>query len=268
MRKKFSHTFVVCAYKECEYLEDCVLSLKNQVQSSKIIMVTSTDNSFIRSICSKYNIKLYVRKGKSDIQDDWNFGYNKAKSDLVTIVHQDDVYDKYYLKYIMDYYSKYPDSSFVCTDYYILKKGKHYCDLNCKIKAFLKFFLRFSLFNKIKFFKVLSLAFGNSINCPSVTYNKLLIGDNNVFTSDLKFSLDWDTFLKLAKDDGRLGYIPKKLISFRIHNGSATVSCIKSNIRYKEDIIMFSKIWPKFVVKFIMLFYIKANNVYVDVLDD
>lgn len=268
MDKNFSHTFVVCAYKECKYLEECVLSLKNQVQLSKIIMVTSTDNLFIRNVCSKYNIKLYVRNGKSDIQADWNFGYNKAKSDLVTIVHQDDVYDKYYLKYIIEYYTKYPDSSFFCTDYYILKKGKYYCDLNCKIKSFLKFFLRFSLFNKKKFFKVLSLAFGNSINCPSVTYNKMLIGNNDVFTSNLKFSLDWDTFFKLARGDGRLGYIPKKLIFFRIHNDSTTVHFIKSNVRHDEDVIMFSKFWPKFIVKFIMLFYIKANNVYEDVLDD
>ena len=268
MKKIFSHTFVVCAYKECKYLEDCVKSLINQTIRSKIIMVTSTDNVFIRDICSKYKIKLYVREGQSDIQDDWNFGYNKARSDLVTIVHQDDVYDRDYLKYVMEYYNKYRDSLYVCTDYYILKENKNYCDLNCRIKSFLKFPLRFSLLNKIKFFKVASLAFGNSINCPSVTYNSLLIGKKNIFTSELKFSLDWDTFLKFARCKGRLGYVPRKLISFRIHNGATTASFIRDNKRYREDVIMFSKIWPKFVVKIIMLFYTKASMVYGDVLDE
>lgn len=268
MSKNFSHTFVVCAYKECEYLEECVLSLMQQTLSSEIIMVTSTYNSFIRDICLKYKIKLYVRKGESDIQNDWNFGYNKANSDLVTIVHQDDQYDKDYLSNVMNYYNKYFDSLFVCTDYYVLKNGKNFCDFNCKIKSFLKFPLRFSLFNKLKFFKVASLAFGNSINCPSVTYNKLILGEKNIFTSDLKFSLDWDTFLKFARCKGRLGYIPKKLLFFRVHGGATTASFIRNNERYKEDVIMFSKIWPKFIVKFIMLFYTKASNVYGDVLDE
>lgn len=268
MKKKFSHTFVICAYKECEYLEECINSLLNQTVCSKIIMVTSTNNSFIRDISLKYKIKLYVRNGKSDIQDDWNFGYNKAHSDLVTIVHQDDVYDKNYLNSIIEYYEKYSDSLFVCTDYYILKGGKNYCDLNSRIKACLKFFLRFPLLNKFKFFKVSALAFGNSINCPSVTYNKRLVGKRDIFTSDLKFSLDWDTFLKFARCKGRLGYIPKKLISYRIHTKATSASFIRDNRRYEEDVIMFSKIWPKFIVKIIMLFYTKASMVYGDVLDE
>lgn len=77
--KKYSHTFVVCAYQKCKYLEECVKSLKNQTVLPSIIMVTSTDNDYIRNIASKYKIKLYVRDGESDIQDDWNFGYSKAR---------------------------------------------------------------------------------------------------------------------------------------------------------------------------------------------
>ena len=38
------HTFVICAYKESEYLEECVKSLLNQSVKSNILMTTSTDN--------------------------------------------------------------------------------------------------------------------------------------------------------------------------------------------------------------------------------
>ena len=262
VKKKYSHTFVICAYKECRYLEQCILSLINQTVSSNIIMVTSTDNDFINRMAIKYKIHLYVRKGKSDIQKDWNFGYRKANSDLVTIVHQDDIYEKNYLEQILKFYQFNNNVLFLCTDYYVLKDNKKELDINSKLKRILKFPLRFSLFNGLKWFKVGALSFGNSINCPSVTYNKLLLGSNNIFTSKLKFSLDWDTFLKFAKGKGKIGYISKKLICYRIHDEATTVEFINSKERLKEDIIMFEKIWPKFIVKFIMKFYVRASDTY------
>jgi len=264
---KMSHTFVICAYGECIYLEECILSLLNQSVLSSIIMVTSTDNSYIRDLAYKYRIKLYVRKGKSDIQKDWNFAYKKACSDLVTIVHQDDVYEVNYLENILNYYDNYKDVLFVCTDYFVLKHGNKGKDVNGKLKRILKFPLKFSLLNKLRFVKVFSLAFGNSINCPSVTYNKLKLGKGNIFTSKLKFSLDWDTFLKYARSNGRIGYIDKKLICYRIHGDATTVKFIKSNDRYNEDVIMFLKIWPKFIVRLIMKFYVNASNTYEDFCD-
>ena len=51
------HTFVICAYKESPYLEECVESLKNQEQQSNILMVTSTPNEYIEKISRKYGIE-------------------------------------------------------------------------------------------------------------------------------------------------------------------------------------------------------------------
>ena len=51
------HTFVICAYKESEFLEECVESLKKQTIKSNIIMVTSTPNEHIKKIANKYGIK-------------------------------------------------------------------------------------------------------------------------------------------------------------------------------------------------------------------
>ena len=73
------HVFSVCAYKESEYLEDCIKSLVNQTVKSDIIICTSTPNKHIKDIAEKYKLNLYVRNGKSDIRDDWNFAYNKAE---------------------------------------------------------------------------------------------------------------------------------------------------------------------------------------------
>ena len=103
---------------------------------------------------------------------------------------------------------------------------------------------------------------GNSVNCPSVTYNKNILGTSNIFTSTLKFSLDWDTFLKLSRMKGRVGYIDERLICYRIHSNATTVKFINNDKRTEEDIIMFRKMWPKVFIPIIMKFYSKASDTY------
>ena len=88
------HTFAICAYKESEYLEECIKSLVNQEVSSNIILATSTPNDFIKGLCDKYGIEMYVNTGDSGITQDWNFAYAQADAEYVTIAHQDDVYAK------------------------------------------------------------------------------------------------------------------------------------------------------------------------------
>ena len=46
---KTNHTFVICAYKESPYLEECIQSLQAQTVSSQILMVTSTPNEIGRA---------------------------------------------------------------------------------------------------------------------------------------------------------------------------------------------------------------------------
>lgn len=90
------HTFAVCAYKESEYLEECILSIKRQNVKSNIIMSTSTPNNHIKLLAEKYDIPLYINNGKGDMVDNWNFAYRQCKTQLITIVHQDDIYDENY----------------------------------------------------------------------------------------------------------------------------------------------------------------------------
>ena len=44
------HTFVICAYGDSPFLEDCINSLLSQTVKSNIILYTSTPSVFIDSI--------------------------------------------------------------------------------------------------------------------------------------------------------------------------------------------------------------------------
>lgn len=257
MSKK--HTFAICAYGESDYLEECIKSVLNQEIKTNYLISTSTPNNWIKQLAEKYNIPYYIRNGKSDIQEDWNFSYNNAKTELVTIAHQDDIYESNYTREILKNYDK--NTLLYNTGYNPYKNGNVVVDINSRLKGVLKTFLKNKYISKIKFFKIMSLAFGNSINCPSVTYNKEKLGDS-IFTSDLKFALDWDTFLKIAKKDGGMLYIPKKLIKYRIHDKATTKKFILDNRRIVEDQKMFNKFWPKCITNIIMKFYTKSYKIY------
>lgn len=256
MNEYKNHTFTICAYKESQYLEECVRSILNQTIKSNIIISTSTPNEFIQSIADKYKLPLYINKGESGIGQDWNFGVNQVKTDYVTVVHQDDIYKTTYLEEIVKKIEKGKDFVIAFTDYREIKNGEEIpLTKNLKIKKLLLFPLRFA--KKSKFFKRRALCFGSAICCPSVTINKKITG-KNPYKTELKCDLDWDTWDKMSTYKSRFLYIPKELMQHRIHEDSETTNLIENNIRLEEDLLMLERYWPKPIAKFIMKFYSKA----------
>ena len=75
------HSFVICAYKESPFLEECIQSLEKQTVKSTIKMVTSTPNEYIADMAKKHNIELIVNEGQGGIVQDWNFGYKQNCGD-------------------------------------------------------------------------------------------------------------------------------------------------------------------------------------------
>lgn len=257
------HAFVICAYGESKYLEQCVRSVVGQSVPTTVLMSTSTPSKYISNIAERYDIPLYIRKGKSNIKDDWNFAYNLPNVDYVTVAHQDDVYHKDYVMYMQDKLKscKQEDVIMYLTGYRPLKGGKLSLDINCMVRALLRFPLRFTVLRRIPWIRRSCLAFGNSICCPTVTYNKAKLGEN-VFTSDLDFNIDWDTFYKLSQQSGEFVYEPKCLTLYRIHDNATSKDFIDNNKRIAQDTEMFEKFWPRSVTKLIMKFYVKAYDTY------
>lgn len=262
MNIKTNHTFAVCAYKESPYLEECVQSLVEQTVKTNIIIATSTPCEYIKRIAEKYGIPMYVRDGESDIRDDWNFAYDQAETDWVTIAHQDDKYDKDYVRVFLDTVKKTQNPIAFLTDYIPIKNGKIGArDINSKIRRFLRKPLKNPKRAGKRFWKRAVLSLGNSICCPAVTYHKSVLGAS-FFTSELKYNIDWDTFLKLAETDGAMAYTEKPLTFYRVHDGATSKEFIVDHRREKDDRAMFAKFWPEWLVNIIMIFYKKAYDTY------
>lgn len=257
------HTFAICAYKESEYLEECIQSLKNQTIPTNIILITSTPNEYIKVLCEKYNIDMYINDGEHGITQDWNFAYSKADSGFVTIAHQDDVYASEYVENLFDCIKDVKNPIMFFTDYGELREGKKvYNNKLLRIKRVMLFPLRFRMLWNSKFVRRRILSLGSPICCPSVTYVKKNCPEI-IFKSGFRSDEDWEAWEMLSKRKGAFVYCRKPLTLHRIHEESETSKILGDNARAKEDYIMFCKFWPKFIARILTKIYgtsEKSNN--------
>ena len=95
------HTFVILAYNESDDLEECIKSVINQSVKSNVVIATSTPNDYIIDLASKYSLGVMVNKEKSNKGRDYNFCISTFNTPLLTIAHQDDLYDRNYTREIL-----------------------------------------------------------------------------------------------------------------------------------------------------------------------
>ena len=89
-----SHTFVVCAYKQSQYLEKCVQSLKRQTVKSRIIMTTSTPNDLIKEVAKKYDIEVWMPSYNRFVEISSCSNFEDFQARRANIKFKDSVKDK------------------------------------------------------------------------------------------------------------------------------------------------------------------------------
>lgn len=254
------HTFAICAYKESQYLEECILSVKGQNIRSHLFIATSTPNDYIKQMAQKHQIPLYIREGKSDIADDWNFAYRQAKTKLVTITHQDDVYCENYLEDVLQAVNTAVNPLIAFGDYGEIRGENIVTDNHLlNIKKVMLCPLKCPRLWSSRFIRRRILSFGSAICCPSVTFVKEAL-PKNPFSSGYHGSLDWQAWERISRMKGSFVYCHTLLMLHRIHEESATTQIIANSDRTKEDFEMYCKFWPKWMAKFLMKLYAKSQD--------
>lgn len=253
------HTFVILAYKESPYLENCIKSVINQKVKSEVIIATTTPNLYIAKLAKKYNLKI-VKGEHTNIGGDFDFAIHCGNTPLITVAHQDDLYEKTYSEEIIKSYKKHPNSSIIFTDYYEIRKHKKvYKNSLLKTKRILLLPIKIFKSSSKKCIKRSILCFGCSICCPSVTF----VTKNcptKIFSSDFKCNVDWHAWEKLSKSKGAFTFISKNLMGHRISEESTTTDIIKQGIRTKEDYKIFCRFWQKPIAKLFTKLYQKSEK--------
>ena len=140
--------------------------------------------------------------------------------------------------------------------YFEIRKGKRVVkNTNLIIKRMMLLPLNIKGGGKSRTLRRMSIAFGNAICCPSVTYVKKNL-PSVPFDSGLKSNLDWQLWEKLSKKKhSEFVYCSKLLMGHRIHEESETSAVINDNKRSDEDYKIFRMFWPAPIAKAITKIY-------------
>ncbi|MDR1816269.1 MAG: glycosyltransferase family 2 protein [Clostridiales Family XIII bacterium] len=255
------HSFVICAYKDSPYLEDLIACLRAQTTQSPIAIATSTPTDGVREIAARHGLPLHVNPTAAGIAGDWNFAYETAGTDLVTLAHQDDVYEPVFTERTLAAYARHPDAVLCYTDYFEIRpEGRVYANKLLRIKRAMN--APIGWFPRSRWVRNRMLSLGCPISCPAVTYHKARFPDFR-FTDVYKNDLDWEAWYRLARESGAFLYVREPLLGHRIHEGSETTHSIRSGVRAAEDLDMFRKYWPDGIARAIHRAYsggMKSNE--------
>lgn len=261
MFSESDHSFVVCAYGESPYLEECVCSLEQQTAQTRVIMATSTPNALIEGVAERHGIPLYVNPVKEGIKSDWNFAVAQVQTPLVTIAHQDDTYAPRYAQRMLAGMNRVDHPLIFFTNYGELREGVEVNDnrlLTIK-RLLLKPIVHKGCVATDQATKRRILSLGSAICCPSVTLNMDTL-PNPPFTSPMKSNLDWDAWERFSHLDGAFVYDSDILMHHRIHQGSETSALIHDNTRTQEDLQMLERFWPKPIARLLNVAYSRGQG--------
>jgi len=257
-------TIVICAYKECEYLEESVKAIIDQTVTPNVLISTSTPNDYIQGIARKYNIPVAVNPQGGQVND-YNFALRQVTTPIGMLAHQDDILNEKFVEknLCMLNYSKDPIISF--SDYREIHDDRIMAkpSMMIIIKNILLLPLRIGWIKNMGYGKRLCQRFGNPITHPGVVcvMNKM---PSTCFKEDYRACMDWDLWERLSHEKGSFVYVKDILFYHRMTEDNQTVKLFKSgeNYRYKEELEIFCRFWPDIVARIIMRLYRLAERFY------
>ncbi len=267
--KQYNHytennlTLVVCTYKECKYLEESIRSIVEQTRKPRILISTSTPNSYVQNIADKYGIEVRVNPNGGQIKD-YNFAMKQADTELVMLAHQDEILHKRFVEESLKALNHAKDPIISFTDYIEM----HHDKVDKKQSSMIK--IKKILLTPIKWGNLRETVFGKRLiqrlGCP-ITHPSVICVSKKmpepVFREGYKAAMDWDLWERLSKEKGSFVYVDKILLYHRMNDENQTAVLLQTtNDRYENEFDIFSRFWPKPIVKLIMHFYSKAANYY------
>lgn len=163
------HTFVILAYKDSPYLEQCLESLLQQTVKSCILLSTSTPSVYLENLSEQYQLPLCVNNIQGGIASDWSFAYRQGKTRYITLAHQDDLYEPQYTEFCVSAAEQTPKNLITFTDYREMVNGKLRRDsmlLWMKRMMLFPYYL-FKQHLATPYLKMLLLSLGNPLCCPA-----------------------------------------------------------------------------------------------------
>lgn len=249
------HAFVVPAYGESPFLARCLRSLQAQTVASQIVVSTSTPCPHVEGAAAEAGVPLVVNPVRNGIGTDWNFALSATSRRYVTLAHQDDLYHPEFVAETLAALRRCDDAVLCFTD--ALEVDDAGDRRRTKIglaKAAMEALILGGRTEAKGWRQRLFLSFGNPLACSSVTFDRQRLPEFR-FSDAFSSNLDWDAWWRLHQEGRVFAHCPRALVGRRSNDLTETARLKRDGTRWREDVAMFERIWPRPLGRTLALVY-------------
>ncbi len=248
MKEQSYLTIAIPFYSKLAFLKAAVESVLRQDCPNWRLMIV--DDCSAEQTVKEYASSLkddrisYFRNEKNlGLAGNWNRCLDLAESDLVTLLHSDDVVEPGYVRTFLQAARESPDAAaFFCPATIIDQHGIPTKTVADAVKDFLtpKQHEPLSLSGEPA---IAALLRGNFIVCPTLCYRKSVL-ESHRFQPSLKMVLDFEFTLRLLVSGHTLIGIQQKLYRYRRHDSNLTNELSRDLVRSAEECWLWNHLIP------------------------
>ena len=193
-------TVIITAHQDRGWIDDAILSAKNQTFSDYDIILTSDGNPSLAKFAKKHSIKFcYTKKGN------WGTAVNNAvktvRSEWIKVLHDDDLLKPNCLG---DLYNSRGDASLVYANVEIFTESSS------------------RIYKPPARIELKDMLLNNPINWAGVMFKRDALTEVGGFDPLLQFANDKGLYLSMLSADHKFVYCDKVVASFRKHDTQLT----------------------------------------------
>jgi len=211
MKDKPLVSIVTPSYNQGRFIEDTILSVKNQDYPNIehiIVDGNSTDNTLdiLKKYEGTYNMR-WISEPDEGQSDAVNKGFRMAKGEIIGWLNSDDVYfTKDVISYVVKEFSK-SEADVIYGDHVTINEN----NLILKIRHIVPWF---------SYARLLRVDF----ICQPSTLSRRTVIQKYQLDIDLDLPMDYEFWLRIAKDDMKFKYVHRILSADRRHTTAKTIS--------------------------------------------
>jgi len=234
-----SITVIIPTYNNSKYICQAIESVLAQTFNNFEIIVIddgSTDNT--RSLLNKFNSQIrYIYQNNQGPASARNNALKFVKSDYICFLDSDDLWSNDYLNKSFNYLLN-NNLDLIITDYFV-----DYYDSNDKfLKREPKTRCDFIIDNNKQLYEQLFKRFqGGFDGTSAILMRKQRFEIIGKFDEKLKILEDWDLWLRIAKNNLKIGYLKEPLFVYRRHNNSLCRNKANTALKFNNIYYAFEK---------------------------
>lgn len=221
-------SIVTPSYNQGDYIEETIQSILNQTYKNiEYIIQDGCSSDKTIEVLNKYknedNIKVYIEKDKGQ-SEAINKGFRKSTGELIGWINSDDILERDCIEKIVKKYKQDKNVSILYGDIELIdSRGGHIGNVNL---------------NDITYNKLLNV--NPNITQQGSFYKTELVKKIGYLDENLHYTMDYDLWLRLLKENDKAVKVKGVIAKFRLHNESKT-SGGKTFFKFWKDIFYVRK---------------------------